>query len=195
MLQLKTKKDILEIIRNDKWRMHVLRLVRELGLPDWWIGAGFVRNKVFDCLHGYKRRTPLNDVDVIYFDKKNQSEKREVSYQNKLKQKMPHVNWSVTNQARMHKLNGDKPYKNAEDGLARWTETPTCIGVKLGGDGRLLSLVAPHGISDLVHLIVRPGPLAKHRLGTYAKRMKEKGWIKRWPRLRILRVKAKIMLL
>ncbi|MBI4096040.1 MAG: nucleotidyltransferase family protein [DPANN group archaeon] len=186
MRRLKTRKDILKVIREDKWRMRILRLVRDLGLPDWWIGAGFVRNKVFDFLHGYKRRTPLNDVDVIYFDKKNLSEMREIYYQNKLKKKMPRVKWSVTNQARMHKLNGDKPYKNAEDGLARWTETPTCIGVRLGKDGRLLALAAPHGIKDLVNLLVRPGPLAKHRLGTYAKRMKEKNWQKRWPKIRIL---------
>ena len=185
MRTLKTQKDILEIISKDKWRMRVLKLVLALGLPDWWIGAGFVRNKVFDCLHGYKKRTPLNDVDVIYFDRKNLSERREAYYQNKLKEKMPQVNWSVTNQARMHKLNGDKPYKNSADGLARWTETPTCVGVKIDKTGRLV-LAAPHGIKDLVNLVVRPGPLAKHRLGTYAKRMKEKNWRKRWSRLRIL---------
>ena len=87
MPRLKTQKDILKIISKDKWQMHVLGLVRDLGLPDWWIGAGFVRNKVFDYLHGYKKRTPLNDVDVIYFDRKNLSERSEAYYQNKLKEK------------------------------------------------------------------------------------------------------------
>ena len=164
--------------------MCILKLVRDLRLPDWWIGAGFVRNKVFDYLHGYKKKTPLNDVDIIFFDRKNLSEKREAGYQNKLKKKMPRVKWSVTNQARMHELNGDKPYKNAEDGLARWTETPTCVGVKINRKGKLF-LAAPHGIKDLVGLVVRPGPLAKHRLGTYKKRMQEKNWLKTWPKLRI----------
>src|SRR3990167_2279381 len=64
-----TEKDIIHIIREDEWMMSVLRIAEGLHLPDWWIGAGFVRSKVWDHLHGYKERTPLPDVDIIYFDK------------------------------------------------------------------------------------------------------------------------------
>ena len=66
-MYLRTKKNILNIIKKDKEMMRILKIVNELDLPDWWIGAGFVRNKVFDYLHGYERRTKLNDVDIIYF--------------------------------------------------------------------------------------------------------------------------------
>ena len=33
-------------ILSDPWRMAVLRAVRALALPDWAVGAGFVRNAV-----------------------------------------------------------------------------------------------------------------------------------------------------
>ena len=41
-----TEKDILDLIKRDKWMMDVLRVAEKLNLPDWIIGAGFIRNKV-----------------------------------------------------------------------------------------------------------------------------------------------------
>src|SRR3989344_1564693 len=112
------RKDIINLIENDKWMVDILKIVESLNLPDWWIGAGFVRGKVWDSLHGYKKRTPLPDIDVIYFDKtdylereeKSFSTKSEIKYQKQLKKIMPNVNWSVTNQARMHLVHKAKPY-------------------------------------------------------------------------------------
>ena len=47
------EKEILELIRQDKWMMRVLRVAKSLHLPDWMIEAGFVRNKVWNYLYGY----------------------------------------------------------------------------------------------------------------------------------------------
>lgn len=47
--------------------MRLLIIVADLKLPDGLIAAGFVRNLVWDHLHG-KNATPLNDVDVIFYD-------------------------------------------------------------------------------------------------------------------------------
>jgi hypothetical protein len=44
---------ILKLIENDPWMMEVLMTASDANLPDWMIGAGFVRNKVWDYLHGY----------------------------------------------------------------------------------------------------------------------------------------------
>ncbi len=53
------------IIQADPLRWHVLGVVRALHLPDCWIGAGFVRNAVWDYLH-QRSRSPLDgDVDVV----------------------------------------------------------------------------------------------------------------------------------
>ena len=62
------EKELTEIIESDILMIDILKIVRGLELNDCWIGAGFVRNKVWDEKHGMKR-TELNDVDVIYFDK------------------------------------------------------------------------------------------------------------------------------
>ena len=58
---------ILTLIGSDAWAMEMLRLARRLGLPDWAIGAGFVRSLVWDHLCGFERRMPLSDIDCGLF--------------------------------------------------------------------------------------------------------------------------------
>lgn len=67
-MKLTSEEDIVELIRTDLWMMNILTTVQQLYLPDCWICAGFVRTKVWDCLHQFRERTPLADVDVVYFD-------------------------------------------------------------------------------------------------------------------------------
>ena len=67
--QLQGIDDIATIIADSAWHMDVLRTVNALNLKDWMIGAGFVRNTVWDHLHGYDFHTTLLDIDVIYFDR------------------------------------------------------------------------------------------------------------------------------
>ena len=56
-----------DIIKRDPFRMRCLRALRALELPQGYIGAGFVRNAIWDELHARATPTPLNDIDVIYF--------------------------------------------------------------------------------------------------------------------------------
>jgi len=49
---MQSEADILALIRDDPWMMAVLQAVRQQQLPDCWVGAGFVRRKVWDTLHG-----------------------------------------------------------------------------------------------------------------------------------------------
>lgn len=50
------QQQIIQWLQQDNERMTVLRTVRRLGLNDWCLGAGFVRNLVWDRLHGYAPR-------------------------------------------------------------------------------------------------------------------------------------------
>ncbi len=186
-----TEKDIVSLIEKDEWMTRVLHLVKSLNLPDWWIGAGFVRGKIWDTLHDYKTRTPLSDIDVIYLDAKGFSsealdliKEKEATYEQKLKKQMPEINWSVTNQARMHLFHDDEPYKTSKEALAQWVETATCVGVRLGTENNII-IAAPRGISDLVSLIVRPTPGANKDLATFNERVQRKEWLKKWPKLKI----------
>lgn len=185
--------DITALVIKDAWMMSILRTVKKLNLPDWWIGAGFVRSKVWDHLHDYKVRTPIPDIDVIYFDRndfsekeeKNESTTTEDNYQEKLKKLMPDINWSVINQARMHHFHDHKPYKSSTEGLSYWVETATCIGVKLDIKNKVV-LTDPHGINDLVNLILRPTPGSYKDTKKFEERIAKKGWLKKWPKLKVI---------
>lgn len=168
--------------------MRALDAVAASGLPDCWIAAGFVRNRVWDMLHGYGRPTPLDDVDVPFFDPACPDEAIEKRHEGALAQRCPGVRWSVKNQARMHRRNGDRAYRSTADAMCHWCETPTAVAVRLSREGGL-ELLAPLGIADLVGLVVRATPHARaHKLSVYRERMVRKNWRALWPRLRVLDV-------
>ncbi len=78
-------------------RLAMLRTVADLDLPDAWIAAGAVRNAVWDALHGYRRSTPLNDVDVVWFDRGKADDTLDRALEAQLTHAMPGVAWSVKN--------------------------------------------------------------------------------------------------
>ena len=166
------------------WRLSVLRAVRRLHLPDAAVGAGFVRNAVWDRLHGYERPTALSDVDVLYFDPADLSPERDRDLQRRLAAGMADVPWSVSNQARMHLRNGDPPYVGTEDAMRHWLETPTCVAVRLECGDRL-TMIAPYGIDDLMAMRCRPTPHGGTRFAAYVARMREKDWPACWPKVRV----------
>lgn len=189
---LQTEKDVLNLIDSDKWMMDILRAAKSLNLPDWWVCAGFVRTKVWDTLHGQDYRTPLPDIDVIYFDKNDVCEEKEKQLEKKLLTLYPSAPWSVKNQARMHVINNLPPYANSKEAMSKFPETATAIGVKLNQDNEL-QLAAPCGIQDLINLKVKPTALyqktAEHA-SIYEKRLKHKNWQALWPNITISHVEG-----
>lgn len=169
-----------ELVRADPWRLSVLRAVRALQLADAAVGAGFVRNAVWDRLHGYGEPTVLADVDVLYFDRADTSREREGALERQLAGAMADVPWSVRNQARMHLGNGDAPYADTEDAMRHWLETATCVALRLEDDDRL-TVIAPFGTDDLMGLRSRPTPRGRERFAAYGARMRDKNWPSRWP--------------
>lgn len=178
-----THNDILAIIRTDAWRMAALREVRTLELNDWAIGAGFVRAAVWDALSNYQTPTPLDDIDVLYFDRMLPYRHFEIRIERRLNGKFP-APWSVKNQARMHRRNHNLPYLNTSDAIAHWLETPTCIAVRLD-DNDDINLISPHGIGDLIGCKVRPTPAARRNMSVYRQRIHRKNWRKHWPALSV----------
>jgi len=179
-----TEADLLSLIAADTARMCLLRLAQGLGLPDCWIGAGFVRSAVWDHLHGYPRSLSMGDVDVVWFDRVRASADEDRRIEVKLASAAPGVAWSVKNQARMHERNADRPYASCEDALRHWPDTSTAVAVRLT-DGHL-DVLAPFGLDDLFSLIVRPTPaFIGERLPIVRARLQEKRWLERWPRLRV----------
>jgi hypothetical protein len=174
-------RELIEILSRDSWMIEKMEIVRSLGLNDCWIGAGFVRNKIWDVKHG-KNPGLLNDIDVIYFNRIRDSEKEDLIIEQRLKEIDSGVNWSVKNQARMHLKNNHLPYENCSDALTWWPETATSVAVRLS-DNRQIEYMAPYGLEDLFHLVLRPTPKAD--LEVYKTRAEQKQWKKRWAQLEI----------
>lgn len=162
-----------------------MRALADQKLPDAWIAAGAIRNAVWDHLHGYAHATPLNDVDVIWYDPAQANCSRDRVLEAALARRLPGVAWSVKNQARMHIRNGDLPYTNCADAMRYWPETATAVAARLAGGGDI-ELCAPFGLGDLVLLVVRATPyFAQHRREAARHRWQRKNWTGTWPNLKI----------
>jgi hypothetical protein len=183
MTELRSADDIASFIAAQPSMMDILRLVEALDLPDCWIGAGFVRNVIWDALHNRPCSPSYGDIDVVYFDADHLSPDHDARVETRLERSMPHTPWSVKNQARMHDANGDPPYADTSDALCHWPERCTAIAVR--SIASRVELLAPFGVSDLLTLIVNPTPAFVHKIGIYRSRVAQKRWAQRWPKLRI----------
>ena len=175
---------IAALVAGDAAMMRALAAVAGRAPPGNWIGAGFLRNAVWDALHG---RVPdvagLADLDVVFHDAIDATPARDAAAEAALRAAAPGLPWSVTNQARMHGRNGHAPYADVADAIAHWPETATAVAVRLTPTG--VAILAPHGVDDLFGLMVRPTPAFAQRTEVIGARMAAKGWLARWPRLRV----------
>lgn len=171
------------------WFMQALVAVRELGLPAWCIGAGAVRNLVWDRLQGHATPSSLADIDVAHFDADDLSPRRDAELQARLFRRLPQVPWEVTNQAAVHQwFEGHfghpvAPLQSLEAAVASWPEYATAVGVRLTDEGSI-EVIAPHGLEDLFALRVRRNP-ARVSLDTYRARVAQKNYTARWPSVQI----------
>lgn len=142
-----------------------------------WIGAGFVRNAVWDALSGV---TPdvagLADLDVVHLDAASPDSMFEAA----LRAVRPRLRWSVTNQVGMAAWHDHAPYPDLAAAMRRWPETATAVAAQLRA-GRI-EILAPHGVADLLDLVLRTPPGGSR--DAMLARVAAKGWHARWPGLR-----------
>lgn len=181
---MNVEEKLIELIRIDEFLMAILQAVESLDLHDSWVCAGLIRGKVWDSLNAC--RTPVADIDVIYFDSSDLTIETEKQLEHQLQNLLPGLPWSVKNQARMHEKNGLSPFRSSYDGVAHFPETPTAVAVKT--EKNKLLVMAPYGLEDVFHQIVRPTPMYEAHKPLhiiYQKRMSEKQWNKTWPAITI----------
>src|SRR3989338_6086673 len=117
-----TEQDILSLIENDPWMMKIIRIAADLDLPNWVIGAGFVRNKVWDHLSGNERQTVDSaDIDLVYFDPNGNDWEADRELYEKLKEETG-IEWEIRNQCYMHERNNPPPYTSIEYAISKWPE-------------------------------------------------------------------------
>ena len=166
-----------ELLSNSTALMPVLRVLA-LVSPTLWLSGGSVRNYVWDWATG--KRTPIHDFDVAYFDSTDLSPGREKVLENEIRCHLPSTcKISVKNQARMHLVNNEPARTSLEDAIRNFPETATALATRVS-QGEL-ELLAPHGLADLLNLIVRPTPFHAHARAAFERRLNEKKWLENWP--------------
>jgi uncharacterized protein len=182
--------ELVKIVSASPWFMDALRAVASLRLQTWCIGAGAVRNLVWDHLHNHAQPSSLSDVDVAYFDKDDLNAETEKAIQSALQGTAPNVPWEVTNQAAVHlwfeNYFGHKvePLHSLEEAIASWPEYATSVGVTLS-DREEIQIISPWGLEDLFGVTVRRNP-TRVSLETYRQRVEQKRYTQRWPMAKVV---------
>ena len=170
--------------------MDALRAVQTLQLNSWCIGAGAVRNLVWDELSGKREPSALADVDVAFFDAVDISPERDQQLQRMLTALRPDLPWEVTNQAGVHTWFVDyfghaaEPVNSLAEAVATWPECATSVGISMN-DAGALGVIAPLGLEDLFSMTVRHNP-ARASVANYQARIAQKKYRDRWPGVTIV---------
>ncbi|MCW8875592.1 MAG: nucleotidyltransferase family protein [Kangiellaceae bacterium] len=172
------EKKLIELITSDPKRVEILNILSGVSLVDCYVAAGFVRNCVWDHLHGFEA-TALNDIDVIFFDKDPRLEKQISDFLYSLH---PGINWQVKNQAFMHLKNGDPSYRDIVDAMSYWPEKETAVAVRLSQD-KSLDLIYAFNLDSLFAGEISHNE--KRDFYLFKSRINKKGWLNIWPQLKI----------
>jgi hypothetical protein len=181
------------IVRGSDSLMTVMRLTRDLDLPDWLIVSGAVYQKVWNHLTGRDPDYGIKDYDLAYFDDADTSYEAEDVHIRRAAAHFPppfDQQVEVRNQARVHLWFEDhfgepyEPLRSSAEALERFVAPCFSVGVRLEADDRL-TIAAPFGLDDLFAMTIRPNPT----------RGLAKGWDKviasargRWPEIRVVAV-------
>ena len=183
---MKYQEALQRLLLDDVLRMEALHAVRACEFSDGWIGAGFVRDAVWDHLHGYGHRPIFGDVDVVWFNPECANPAHDSLLEGRLRQYSSSFDWSVKNQARMHQRSGNEPYCSTENALQYWPETATAVAVRMG-DANSIEIIAPYGLDDLFELRLRPTPVfEREKLNMFRERVAAKLWRERYPQLQFI---------
>ena len=179
-----------QLIGQNERVMTLLRTVRRGNPPDWLVGAGVIRNLVWDHLHGFTQPHLPRDIDVAFFDPTDLSPERDTAVTAQLTALMSTVEWEATNQAAVHVWYAAEygqvvpPLRSAAEAIATWPETATCTAVRLLPDDSL-HIVAPFGLNDLFQMILRRNP-ARVTVEQFYQRLQSKQIRQKWPLVQVI---------
>lgn len=184
----------LEALRSVLSRNHVLTEVlartAELDPPGWYVTAGCLFQSIWNAVTKRPPTSGIKDYDIFYFDDGDLSWEAEdavIQAGREVFAGLP-AEVEIRNEARVHLWYEDKfgvpcpPYDSAEAAIDSFPATTCCLGVRVGKDGRW-HVYAPHGMSDVFNLVLRPNPALAPRSVYEAKAAR---WKKEWPELTVL---------
>jgi len=178
------------LVRGSEWLLEVLAAARDVAAPDWWVGAGVLRDLVWGERDGGFDPGSVKDVDLAFFDAHDLSRDRDDEVEAALRARLPSVRWDAKNQAAVHTWYERRfgfpvePLTSAVDGVGTWPETATSVAVRLLGGGRL-AVAAPCGLDDLLDGVCRRNP-RRVPLALYRRRVAAKRIAQRFPSVQVI---------
>jgi len=175
---LNCEDDLREIFKTAEF-LPVLRAIRALNLPDWWLAGGAVRNTVWRKLFPQDCELTIKDFDIAFFDGDGKRE-GEIAARETLQKEFPNLIFDVKNQASFGEW---RPWHfsfcSSGDGIAHWLHTATAVGIRLN-DADEIEIFAPYGLADLFGGVIRP---TWHNADAEAAELKKLDFLKKCPAL------------
>jgi uncharacterized protein len=168
----------------------VLARALAFDLADWYLVAGCLYQTVWNVVTGQPAEDGILDYDLAYFDGSDLSweAEDEVIQAGSKVFAGPPAPVQIRNQARVHLWYGPKfglpcpPHQSTEAAIDTYEAAIACLGVRLRPGGQL-RIYAPHGLSDVFNLVVRPNAVLAPRHVYEAKTTR---WRRQWPGLTVL---------
>lgn len=168
-----------DIILNKTVLVSLLQRVEHLGLEEWYLSGGCIRNEVWNHLHGFAPLTHVNDFDFTYVGAEEQ-----LFYEHEGLR----VEWS--NREHVHEWYNERqqteltPFLTMESLCAFWPEVCSCVCItySLGN----IEIVAPYGLSDLFSCVCRPTRSHPNSYASYVQRQAKWNLANKYPKVKIL---------
>ena len=179
-----------DIIRDAPLLMEVLRGMREIDLPEWWIASGSIYNSVWSHLTNRPLKTGIKDFDVIYFDDSDLSYEAEDKQISLVDEKFRGISIPIElrNQARTHIWypgRFGRPYealKSAAESLERYASKTHAVAVRLEADDSM-TIFAPFGLDYMFSFQMVPNHVLENQDTHETKGARAKAI---WPELEVL---------
>ena len=150
--------------------IEVLARAATMNLAGWYLVAGCLYQTVWNVLTGRPAQAGILDYDLAYFDDSDLSWEAEdavIRAGDRVFAGLP-APVQIRNQARVHLWYEQKfgvpcaPHSSTEAAIDTYEATTACLGVRLENSQRW-RIYAPHGLSDVFNLVVRPNPVLATR--------------------------------
>lgn len=179
--------ELIRIVELNEVLMQVFDALDQIGLKNYYIGAGAVVQSVWNVLAGFPIDYGISDIDVVYFDDQHLEDGHEQELKRKLEKFLPEFPlWlDLKNQARVHLWYKEKfgyeihPYASLEDAIDTWPTTATSLGLRRENEHQWI-LYAPFGIEDIFCMRIQANP-RQITEAIYMKKVNK--WSEKWPRL------------
>jgi uncharacterized protein len=182
--------DLKDIIFKSRCLIETFDFLKNYSYEKIYVAAGAVTQTVWNNLFGNDLKYGIDDLDLIYFNDNDLSELHEDNVSNDIKKGLGQIglNLDIKNQARVHLWYQDKfgykieSIKSLEDSISRFPTTATSVGIGYN-DLNGLDIIAPFGLDDLLHGIIRPN---KRQITEAIYSDKVSKWTKKWPGLKVI---------